>query len=354
MARGTFVLADIGGYTSFLSDVGIEHAKEITSHLLNGLHAVDPEGWRVGNVEGDCLFLYNDDPRAADTAFDYVCRLYERFREGIEEIVAGSTCKCGACDRSGDLTLKFVVHTGEFETHEIAGRTELIGPEVVVAHRLLKNSVPVREYALLTEPLRGAVDGCGYECNSASDAYDDVGSVDYQYVDLAALRDDWRKRREVYLDDADADLAMSVAIDAPPQLVWDLMADATNMVGTHPTMLELDMLTGSLSDVGSVHTCFHGEAIGKMVHQVIAFDSKTFRATHLVSNVQIVDRMYHSWECVDDGTGGTILSMRYSLEPGASLDQATRDLFLEGLREHNDGDVAGLKRQAEELAGPPG
>ena len=352
MARGTFVLADIGGYTSFLSDVGIEHAKEITSHLLNGLHAVDPEGWRVGNVEGDCLFLYSDDPAAADDAFDHVRRWYERFREGIEEIVAGSTCKCGACDRSGDLTLKFVVHAGEFETHEIVGRTELIGPDVVVAHRLLKNSVPVREYALLTEPLRGAVNGCGYECGLASDDYDGIGSVDYRYVDLAPLRDDWRKRREVYLDDADADLAVSVTIDAPPRLVWDLMADEAQMVGMHPTMLELDVLTGSLSEVGSVHTCFHGEAIGKMVHQVIAFDSTKLRATHLISNVQLVDRMYHGWECVDDGTGATILSMRYRLEPSASLDQAMRYLFLEGLREHNDGDVAGLKKQAEELAGP--
>ena len=33
MPHGTFVLADIGGYTSFLTDVGIEHAKKITSGL---------------------------------------------------------------------------------------------------------------------------------------------------------------------------------------------------------------------------------------------------------------------------------------------------------------------------------
>lgn len=29
-SEGTFVLADIGGYTTFLTEVGIEHAKEIT------------------------------------------------------------------------------------------------------------------------------------------------------------------------------------------------------------------------------------------------------------------------------------------------------------------------------------
>lgn len=57
MRNGTFVLADIGGYTTFLTDVGIKHAKEITSHLFNGMFEVDQESWKVGNVEGDCLFL---------------------------------------------------------------------------------------------------------------------------------------------------------------------------------------------------------------------------------------------------------------------------------------------------------
>ena len=31
----TFVLAEIGGFTSFITDVGIEHDKEIVGHLLN-------------------------------------------------------------------------------------------------------------------------------------------------------------------------------------------------------------------------------------------------------------------------------------------------------------------------------
>jgi hypothetical protein len=109
MPNGTFVLADIGGYTTFLTDVGIEHAKEITSHLFNGMFKVDQDAWKVGNVEGDCLFLYSDSPKSSQDVFAYVRRLYEKFRESIEEIASGSTCRCGACDRSGDLTLKFVV-----------------------------------------------------------------------------------------------------------------------------------------------------------------------------------------------------------------------------------------------------
>ena len=35
MRTNTFVLAEIGGCTSFITDVGIEHDKEIVGHLLN-------------------------------------------------------------------------------------------------------------------------------------------------------------------------------------------------------------------------------------------------------------------------------------------------------------------------------
>ena len=353
MARGTFVLADIGGYTSFLSDVGIEHAKEITSHLFNGLYAVDPDRWHVGNVEGDCLFLYSDDPAARESAFDHVQRMFERFCEGVEEVVAGSTCMCGACDRSGDLSLKFVVHSGEFETHDVVGRTELIGPDIVVAHRLLKNSVPVREYAIVTEPLRDTLDGCGYDCLPAVDDYDDIGAVDYRYVDLAGRRDEWRKQREVFIGDADADVSVTVDIDAPPDLVWKLLLDPRESVAMFPTLVEFTTLTGSPDEVGSVHTCFHGDNINTMVHQVLLFDSVTRRATHLISNVQAIDRMYQSWEVLDDGAGGTSASMRYSFEPSGPLDPALRAVAAEVIREHTEHDCVGVKRRAEELTAPP-
>jgi hypothetical protein len=72
MRNGIFILADIGGYTTFLSDVGIEHAKEITGHLLNGMFEVDAETWKLGDVEGDCLFVYSDDPLSPEDVFAYL------------------------------------------------------------------------------------------------------------------------------------------------------------------------------------------------------------------------------------------------------------------------------------------
>jgi hypothetical protein len=55
------------------------------------------------------------------------------------------TCQCIACSRIDDLGLKFILHAGAFVIQEMAGRQELAGPEVVMAHRLLKSGAGRRQ-----------------------------------------------------------------------------------------------------------------------------------------------------------------------------------------------------------------
>jgi hypothetical protein len=89
MPTGTFLLADIGDYTRLLSDVGIEHAKEITSHLFNRIVEVKPGRWKVGNAVGDCLFRYDESDASPDELFASVRGVYETFRNTIAEVAAG-------------------------------------------------------------------------------------------------------------------------------------------------------------------------------------------------------------------------------------------------------------------------
>jgi hypothetical protein len=346
MPNGTFVLADIGGYTSFLTDVGIEHAKEITSHLFNGMFKVDPAAWKVGNVEGDCLFLYSDAGRPPEDVFAYLRRLYENFRESIEEVASGSTCRCGACDRSGDLTLKFVVHGGQFDVQEIAGRQELIGPDVVVAHRLLKNSVPMREYALVTTSLAAVAEASGLGATPGRDEYGDIGAIDWVSIDLQGVREAYERRREVYLTEESADTAFSIDVDAPPDFVWAIMMDTSKGPQWCPTLIEYETLSGSQDQVGSVHTCLHGDA-GKMVHVRVAYDGRGRRFTDRLSNVPIVERMLLTAEARASGSG-TRFGLYYSLEPGVPIaDDGARAFFLDTARQRAERDVRGLKALCE-------
>src|SRR2546426_923012 len=129
--EGTFVLADIGGYTSFLQGVGIEHAKEITSHLFNGMLKVNKGRWKVGNVEGDCLFFYAETREEPGPLFEHLRALYEKFRGSVTDIAARSTCDCGACTRTSELRLKFVVHAGQYGTQNIGGGAGAVGAGIV-------------------------------------------------------------------------------------------------------------------------------------------------------------------------------------------------------------------------------
>ena len=88
--QGTFVLADIGGYTSFLKGVAIEHGKEITEHLLNGLIKSNERRWKVGNVMGDCVFFYSDTPEPPQQTFDGVRAMFQAFQDSQLEIASGS------------------------------------------------------------------------------------------------------------------------------------------------------------------------------------------------------------------------------------------------------------------------
>ncbi len=346
MKYGVFVLADIGGYTTFLSDVGIEHAKEITSHLFNRMVDIDSDRWKVGNVVGDCLFMYSDCADAQDEVFGYLRRVYENFRESIEEVAGGSTCRCGACDRSGDLVLKFVVHGGEFDVQRIAGREDLIGSGIVVAHRLLKNGVPVREYALLTQPFADAVKASGLTAVPAREQFDDVGDVDYVYVDLQPVRDAFQKSREVYLTEDDADVTVSVEIEAPPDLVWRVGMDIDKAKRWAPTLIEVESVHGEVDEVGSVHTCLHGGGM-KMIHLRVALDKEGLRGTDRLWNVPFVKEMYQTWE-VRPSAVGARFTFHYALRPGIPMEEGVeKSDFVEMMRQHAEGDAEGIKAVCE-------
>ena len=346
MASGTFILADIGGYTAFLSEVGIEHAKEITSHLFNGMVKVNRRRWKVGNVEGDCLFLYTDSRESPDDFFAHLRGLYENFRESIAEITSGSTCRCGACDRSGDLTLKFVVHGGEFDTQKIAGRKELIGPDIVVAHRLLKNGVPLREYALLTTPLAEVARASGLPTVAGRDDYEHIGAVEYLYLDLQPVREEFDKSREVYISEEDADVVATAEIEAPPDLVWRVANDRDKAPQWVPTLQELEPLSGEYGKVGSVHTCLHGGGI-KMVHLVVAVDEAGRRRTERLWNLPLVNEAYFTVEA-KPSSSGTRAAIYYSFKTGIPIaGQIAKSIFIRNTKGHAERDMQGLKAVCE-------
>ena len=83
-----------------------------------------------------------------------IAACYAEFRRTVRMAQEATICTCGVCSRD-NLDLKFVLHAGPFVMQSIGGGRELSGPEVVMAHRLLKTDAAAlvgnRAYALISD-----------------------------------------------------------------------------------------------------------------------------------------------------------------------------------------------------------
>ena len=193
-SRGTLLLADISGYTGFLNGVAAAHralildadeppaAYAVLSRLLDAMLAALEPAFRLAKFEGDAIFAVADGTLPHGSAvLDSIHACYEAFREQLG--LAGSqwTCTCTACVRVHDLDLKFVLHHGDYVVHRIANQEELAGPDVIVAHRLLKNHardlVGNRPYALLSDATIEALDVPAEGMLAGVETYDDLPSL---------------------------------------------------------------------------------------------------------------------------------------------------------------------------------
>lgn len=165
--RGALLLADISGYTGFLHGVAEAHhaliveadepppAYAVLSHLLAAMVSSIEPSFRLAKVEGDAIFAVSGKELDGGEALDCVRRCHAAFRGGLAEAATTWMCNCDSCARVGELDVKFVIHHGSYVAQPIAGREELLGADVNLAHRLLKNHArelvgPV-PYALLTD-----------------------------------------------------------------------------------------------------------------------------------------------------------------------------------------------------------
>ena len=169
---GPLLLADIGGYTGFLRTVQTVHADDafangavpdaygLVSSLLDTIVGRLVPPFTLSKLEGDAVFAYASDDADVPRGDELLASLqacYDDFRRLLADAHDVWTCRCDACMRIDQLELKFIVHAGRFVIQSIAGAAELVGPEVVMAHRLLKNDAPKvlgsGAYALLTSPV---------------------------------------------------------------------------------------------------------------------------------------------------------------------------------------------------------
>jgi hypothetical protein len=153
--HGFLVLADITGFTEFVTATELEHGPPIIAALLEEVIARISPPLDIREIEGDAVFALGPHGNVLPPAklLDVLHAGFVGFREKQRALEQDDSCSCNACTSVGRLRLKVIGHYGTFLDHLVGGRAQTGGSDVILAHRLLKNGLSQRaDYALLTRP----------------------------------------------------------------------------------------------------------------------------------------------------------------------------------------------------------
>ncbi|WP_308797223.1 DUF2652 domain-containing protein [Agromyces silvae] len=193
--RAVLLIADIGGYTEYMSThrLTLAHAEVNTARMLERMIDAAP-GWELVEIEGDAAFLARPVSNGTDAAamgqtLQAAAAMHRAFH--LErQYVAANLCPCAGCKEAAKLKLKFVAHVGDVATQAIRDRTKLVGIDVILVHRLLKNPVAIDEYVLVTEELhRVGATALPSPAREVAPELEGFGPVRAYFVDVGELGD---------------------------------------------------------------------------------------------------------------------------------------------------------------------
>jgi uncharacterized protein YndB with AHSA1/START domain len=360
------VIADITGYTSYLAGVELDHAQDILADLIDTVVGSLRPTFRLAKLEGDAAFTYAiTDALDGSALMDTVERTYFAFRRRLRDIAQASQCDCNACTRMPSLDLKILAHHGVIGRQRVAGREELVGSPVIVAHRLLKNSIAettgIAAYALYTEDcLRaaGVTDPASLGLRKHSETYDVVGELTAWVADLDAA---WRseiERKRVIVTAENALATFEFDLPAPPSMTWDYLTSPARRPQWQAGVdaVREETATGRRG-VGTTNHCVHGrEAIVEEIQDWRPGEYLTMRWQLPVPNTPKIT----CTESLEATSAGTHVTYRIE-RPRSAGDRATLEalmptlepIFFAGAANLEAVLTAEMARRAEEAATLP-
>jgi len=193
--KGYFIITDITGYTIFLTETELDHAHHIIHALFESQLDVIGAPLQISNFQGDAILCHVPEETVGQGAdlMHLVDAIYDAFSAKIAEMQIDPPCGCNACSNITMLDLKMFMHYGEYLVKTVGTSDEIIGSDVITAHRMMKNDVPektgIHSYLLITET---ALKKLGLENASKfvdySQNYEHIGEVAMNVTQLGTAK----------------------------------------------------------------------------------------------------------------------------------------------------------------------
>jgi uncharacterized protein DUF2652/polyketide cyclase/dehydrase/lipid transport protein len=316
--KGFLLIADITGYTMFLTGSELDHAQGVLDALFKSIFAELRAPIVLSNLQGDAALAHLPEASVPQRQFplDAIERIYCSFANTLAAMRLNTTCTCNACRNMGQLDLKFFLHFGVYATQVLAGRAELQGPEVIRLHRLMKNSVTkatgIKAYALVTQP---AADTIGLPDFFASairhvEPSDELGETHCLIYDLAPVFARWRAARRIVVqkDEKQAFESIECDLPVPPAVAWTYVTDVEKKVRWQQGIDGMTMtgMKAGRVGAGSTQHCAHGK--DSTVHDIVDWRPFDYVTYHIHTPFGTVVRETAEFTTLEDG--GTHLSIR--------------------------------------------
>ena len=189
-------IPDISGFTEFMSETDFELTSKVIPSLLNNIIYSNEIGLKVSEIEGDAVLFYKSGQMPSLTKLvDQCAYFYTEFYKQLDVLRKKNEEEKDAWNIPKILGLKIILHYGdEVALTKVGNRIKLFGEDLIIAHRLLKNKIRIKEYLLLSEGLTDF-----YKNNRLDEKfdwgkleedfaeYDHVGRIKYSYINLKPL-----------------------------------------------------------------------------------------------------------------------------------------------------------------------
>ena len=324
---GFLLIADITGYTMFLTRSELEHAQGILDTLFKSIFAEIKAPILLSNLQGDAALTHLPDVNLPQRQFplDAIERIYCSFSHALGAMRVNTTCTCNACRNMHQFDLKFFLHHGTYATQQMAGRTELQGAEVIRLHRLMKNSVTaaagIKAYALVTEQAAQAIGLPEFFAATTRlvEATGDFGDTVCYVYDLAPIYARWRASRRIVVqkDESLAFESMECDLPVPPAIAWAYVTDVDKKVRWQHGIDKMTMsgLARGRIGQGSTQHCAHGK--DPTIHDIVDCRPFDYVTWHIRLPMGAVVRQMAEFTPLEDG--GTHLSLRCALPEGPNV-----------------------------------
>ncbi|MCI0693687.1 DUF2652 domain-containing protein [candidate division KSB1 bacterium] len=348
---GTLLIPDISGFTEFVSGVELLHSQHIIAELLEIIIDANNLRFEVSEIEGDAILFYRlGPPPSLQILKEQAETFYLKFHQYLRQIKRDTICKCGACQNVGALTLKVIAHFGEMSLTKIKNRVKLIGKDVIVAHRLMKNHVPNSEYLLISQALLKASDeNFPAPMQEYREKYSHLGELIIYVYTLSHLRSQVPPPPELhYCIQFPNPIGISKQIQAPLESVHALLFDFEKMPMWNPGLVKVEYDATAPARIGLSHTCFFdGSTSSVTLDRVLEQKNEVLVTNRIKIPAPILhgSAIYHL-KRESEGTG---LHFIFSYKPypliGFLLDKMVRPRLARMFEEACEG----LKRVAEAM-----